>query len=594
MSEKQQTPPPPPPTMISIGTMGGIYGSREKRLHAYKTHILLTAAIAIGLVFFYTLSNALSSPITPNNNRDILGIREYPKTPYTGICDPQFPPNQMDHVTIDDLDAQSNFTGQLDSLLAHSNYSQGNYSISIFGRDHVLYERYSEKTDRNSIYRVASITKVFTDLATLMLRQNHSLSLDDDFRRYIPLNLSREFANERVSLRSLGSHTSGFPGTIANLFSEVYWNEKEGVLQTILANSTCDSFSKMCSMDEMLAQFEHSHVTSVPNSFPEYFNEAFGLLGEVLAKVDPQGRSYEEIVIQEILQPLHMNSSFFDFPKELKHRGVYDPMGAFNMDLKGTRAAGGLYSTAADMTKFIQGTMLGTANLLSQSELAEWFQPVVALANGDEVGFPWETVSVSLGRRTTKVYTKGGSLGHLSLSFAVPEIGVGGIIMTSEIPDYAKTAAEIANHVTQIGVRYLAGVSEKYTGTYEGYNRHGNKIVVSIQVQAQSLYITRADIGDYDLLKEQNVSVAGLQPTGHGNRFLISKTNKGCLAWEARERATSHYQGLDVLVWNDDGTWHLPAFNTTLTKSSAVFNAGWVDLGKKIVLANPNTGLVDE
>lgn len=97
-----------------------------------------------------------------------------------------------------------------------------------------------------------------------------------------------------------------------------------------------------------------------------------------------------------------------------------------------------------------------------------------------------------------------------------------------------------------------------------------------------------------DLLKEQNVSVAGLQPTGHGNRFLISKTNKGCLAWEARERATSHYQGLDVLVWNDDGTWHLPAFNTTLTKSSAVFNAGWVDLGKKIVLANPNTGLVDE
>lgn len=582
--------------MISFETMGGMYGSREKRLHAYKTHILLTGAIAIGLVFFYTLSNVLSAPNQDQKSAIFLNrvdTREYPKTPYTGICDPPFPPNQMDHVTIADLDSQFNFSGQLDALLAKSNYSQGNYSISIFGRDHVIYERYSTKTDRNSIYRVASITKVFTNLATLILRQNHLLSLDDDFRRYIPLNLSQEFSNERVSLRSLGSHTSGFPGTIGNLFSDVFWDDKERVLQTILANSTCDSFSKMCSMDEILAQFESSHVTSIPNSFPEYFNEAFGLLGEVLARVDPQKRSYEEIVIQEILRPLKMNSSFFDLPKEIQHRGVYDPMGAFNMDLKSTRAAGGLYSTAADMTKFIQGAMLGTANLLSKSELAEWFQPVVALANGDEVGFPWETVSVSLGRRTTKVYTKGGSLGHLSLAFAVPEIGLGGIIMTSEIPDYAKTAAEIANHVTQIGVRYLAGVAEKYTGTYAGYNRHGNRIVVSIKVQAQSLYVTRAEIGDYDLLKDQNMSFVGLQPTGYGNRFLISKSNMGCLAWESRERATSNYQGLDVLVWND-GRWFLPAFNVILEKCSGVVNSGWVDLGKKIVLANPITGLLDE
>ncbi|KAG5357584.1 Beta-lactamase-like protein 2 [Yarrowia sp. C11] len=576
--------------MISIGTVSGIYGTREKRLHAYKTHILLTASITIGLLVLYSLSNALSHPVI-QHDRDTLGIREYPKVPYSGICDPQFPDHQMDHVTIDQLDSKFDLTQRLDSLLAKGNYDKGNYSISIFSRENVLYERYSNKTNGESIYRIASITKVFTDLATLILRQNHSLSLDDDVRRYIPLNLSEEFANERVSLRSLGSHTSGFPGTVGNLFSDVYWDEKEGVLQTIIQNSTCDSTFTMCPMKDILSQFENSHMTSIPNSFPEYFNEAFGLLGEVLSRADPQKRSYDDIVIQEILEPLGMNSSFFDLPPELEDRGVYDPVGMFNLDILSSRAAGGLYSTTKDMTKFIQGTMLGTANLLSKSELAEWFQPVVALPNGDEVGFPWETVSVSLGRRTTKVYTKGGSIGHLSLSFAIPEIGLGGIIMTSEIPDYAKIAAEIANEVTQVGIKYLAGLSEKYTGTFEGYNRHGNKITISIEVNAQSLYVTKASIGEYDLLKEQKVSSAGLQPTGHGDRFIISRSS--CLAWEARERATSNHQGLDVLVWND-GEWSMPALNTTLKKSSLVINSAWVDIGKKIVLTNPNTGLIDE
>ncbi|KAG5365652.1 Beta-lactamase-like protein 2 [Yarrowia sp. B02] len=583
-----------PEKMISIGTVSGIYGTREKRLHAYRTHIMLTASIAIGLFVVYSLSNLFARPVA-THDRDTLGVREYPKVPYSGICDPQFPPHQMDHVTIDELDSQLKLTQRLDAILAKSDYNKGNYSISIFGRENVLYERYSNKTNGDSIYRIASITKVFTDLATLILRQNHSLGLDDDVRRYVPLTLPEEFSDERVSLRSLGSHTSGFPGTITNLFKEVFWDDKEGVLQTVLDNSTCDDTFIMCPMDDTLSQFEHSYMTSIPNSFPEYFNEAFSLLGEVLHRADPHGRSYEDIVIQDILEPLKMTSSFFELPEEYQDRGVYDPVGFLNVDIKSMRAAGGLYSTAKDMTKFIQGTMLGTSDLLSKSELAEWFQPVVALPNGDEVGFPWETVSVSLGRRTTKVYTKGGSLGHLSLSFAIPEIGLGGIIMTSEIPEYAKFAAEIANEVAQTGIRYLAGLSEKYTGTYEGYNSQGNKIVISIEVNAQSLYVTRADIGGYDFLKEQNASTVGLQPTGHNNRFLISKTSKGCLAWEGRERVTSNYQGIDVLVWKD-GEWFLPAFNTTLKKSDEypVTNSAWVDLGKKIVLPNPNTGKFDE
>lgn len=580
-------------TMISIGTVGGIYGTREKRHHAYRTHIMLTVSIAIGLIFFYTLSNALSRPITTHKS-DSIGVREYPRVPYSGICDPQFPPHQMDDVTIDELDSKLHLSEKLDALLVKGNYSQGNYSISIFGRENILYERYSDKTNKDSIYRVASITKVFTDLATLLLRKNHSLSLDDDVRRHIPLNLPEEFTHERVSLRSLGSHTSGFPGSVGNLFKDIYYDDKEGLV-TDIDYSTCDNIFTMCSIEEVVAQFENGFMTSTPNSFPEYFNEAFGLLGEVMVRADPKNRSYVEIVTQEILEPLGMSSSFFDWSSEYEGREVYDAADMFLTDLRSMKAAGGLYSTAHDMTKFIQGTMLGQSDLLSKSELAEWFQPVVALPNGDEVGFPWETVSVSLGRRTTKVYTKGGALGHLSLSFAIPEIGLGGIIMTSEIPDYAKFAADIANEVAQVGIQYLAEKSEKYTGTYVGYNKHGNKLTVSIKTDAQSLYVTKADMGGYDMLQQQNASSVGLQPTGYNDRFIISSSTKGCLSWEMRERATSNYQGWDVLVWKE-GEWFMPAFNATLKKSHEfpVTNNAWVDLGKKVVLPNPNTGLFDE
>lgn len=549
------------------------------------SRILLAVSASVMAVILY---HSLTSSLDAGNKGCSTYTSDYPKGPYTGICDPEFPPHLMDNVTIEDLE-YLNLTSKLDALLSNSSYDTGNYSIAIFGRTNTLYERHSKNTTNDSIYRIASITKAFTDLATLLLRRKHVLSLDDDIRRHVNLTLPQEFDQERVSLRSLGSHTSGFPGTIANIFKDIYW-DKDGDTQMIPDDSACDDFQRMCSPEEFINQFESSFMTSIPNSFPEYFNEAFGLLAAALSSADPKGRSVEDIIIEDILTPLNMTSSFFKWSSKFDGREVYDSAGYFYKDLQGMNPAGGLYSSSHDMVKFIQGAMLGTSEILFPSELAEWLQPVVALPNGDQIGFPWETVSVSLGRRTTKVYTKGGSLGHLSLAFAIPEAGLGGIIMTAEIPNYASVAAEIANTLTQVGIQHLANLSEKYTGSYYGTNSHGNKFEITIETRAQSLYITSAKADDFDFIKDQGATVIGLQPTGYRNRFIAAKLS--CLAWERRERLTSRHQGMDVFVWRD-GEWYLPAFNTTLSKRTEITskvsnNSPWVELGKKVVLPEPN------
>jgi CubicO group peptidase (beta-lactamase class C family) len=76
-------------------------------------------------------------------------------------------------------------------------------------RSNVSAKEDGRKVDADTIWRVASITKVFTVLEALVQEQKGSLSLDDDVRRYIEQFTLFENATDRVPLRALGSHLSG-------------------------------------------------------------------------------------------------------------------------------------------------------------------------------------------------------------------------------------------------------------------------------------------------------------------------------------------------------------------------------------------------
>jgi CubicO group peptidase (beta-lactamase class C family) len=191
-----------------------------------------------------------------------------------------------------------------------------------------------------TVFRIASMTKSFTALAILKLRDAGKLSLEDPVSKWLP-----EFARMRLPsrdtaplrIRQLLSHSAGLP-------EDNPWGDRQ------LAASDAD-----------LTQWLLRGIpfSTAPETRYEYSNYAFGLLGRIVAKAS--GVPYESYVEREILAKLHMPSSTFEFSRvpedrravgyRLQPDGSYLdepplPQGAFS-------SAGGLLTTAADLGNYI-------------------------------------------------------------------------------------------------------------------------------------------------------------------------------------------------------------------------------------------------
>ena len=194
--------------------------------------------------------------------------------------------------------------------------------------------------DRDTAFRIASMTKSFTVLAILKLRDEGKLSLDDAVSKWIP-----EFAQSRlptrdsapIRLRQLLSHSAGLP-------EDNPWGDQQ------LADSEAD----------LTAMLKSGFPFSTPpGTRYEYSNLAFGLLGRIVSVA--AGVPYATYVQREILKPLHMDASTFHFEEvpaarraigyRLKPDGSYAeeaplPQGAFG-------SAGGLLTTSEDLGRYV-------------------------------------------------------------------------------------------------------------------------------------------------------------------------------------------------------------------------------------------------
>jgi CubicO group peptidase (beta-lactamase class C family) len=192
----------------------------------------------------------------------------------------------------------------------------------------------------STVFRIASMTKSFTVLAILKLRDEGTLSLDDPVAKWLP-----EFARMPLPtrdtaplvIRQLLSHSAGFP-------EDNPWGDQQ------LAASESDLTGWL--------------QRGIPFSTPpgtryEYSNYAFGLLGRIVSKAS--GRPYETYVRQEILDKLHMTSSTLEFSEvpaahratgyRLQPDGSYLeepplPQGAFG-------SVGGMLTDAGDLGRYL-------------------------------------------------------------------------------------------------------------------------------------------------------------------------------------------------------------------------------------------------
>ncbi len=191
----------------------------------------------------------------------------------------------------------------------------------------------------HSLFRIASMSKSFTAMAILKLRDEGKLSLSDPLFMYIPdLKQLTYLTGDAtpVSILNLLTMTAGFPED--NPWGDRFLDISDDVL-----------------MEQVEEGISFSTVTSLHY---EYSNLGFGLLGHIITRVS--GVPYQEYITKNILQPLGMNHTDWEYsevPRELLAQGyrwederwvsehlLHD--GAFG-------AMGGLITSIEDFSKYI-------------------------------------------------------------------------------------------------------------------------------------------------------------------------------------------------------------------------------------------------
>jgi CubicO group peptidase (beta-lactamase class C family) len=191
-----------------------------------------------------------------------------------------------------------------------------------------------------TVFRIASMTKSFTALAVLKLRDEGKLSLDDPVAKWIPEFARMQYATRDtapIRVRQLLTHGAGFP-------EDNPWGDQQlGV------------------SDETLTQWLKAGVpfSTAPDTEYEYSNYGFALLGRIVAKASK--RPYREYLEQEILAPLGMKSSTLepaDVPGSVRATGYRRlPDGSYHEEKPlghgSFGAMGGLLTSANDMGKYV-------------------------------------------------------------------------------------------------------------------------------------------------------------------------------------------------------------------------------------------------
>jgi CubicO group peptidase (beta-lactamase class C family) len=206
----------------------------------------------------------------------------------------------------------------------------------------------------HTLFRIASITKLFTTVAALRLEEQGKLDLDADVNRYLTRVKVPATFPEPVTVRRLMTHHGGLDTAVGYMD---FPNERAAVRTP-----------KQMSWDILRAR----PVTAMPI----YDNMGFGLLGLVVA--DAVGQSYAQVVQQEIFNPLGMDQSVVGLPQNRVADAAHPYMRGPNWqampishNLMPTSAQGGgdISATAVDMGKFLSA-MLVPGSLLKPATLA--------------------------------------------------------------------------------------------------------------------------------------------------------------------------------------------------------------------------------
>ena len=202
-------------------------------------------------------------------------------------------------------------------------------------------------------FRIGSITKQFTAMLVLQLKEEGKLKLQAKITEYLPWY--RKDTGDKITINHLLTHTSGIPNYTA----------QSGVMDDIAIHefSPKEIAEKFCSND---LEFE-------PGTKFSYNNSGYFLLGVIIEEITK--KKFEDNLRERIFEPLGMKNSGVDKPSVLlKNRADgygygfegYENAGFINME-SATFSAGAIYSTVEDLNLW-ENAIFGDKLLLTENK----------------------------------------------------------------------------------------------------------------------------------------------------------------------------------------------------------------------------------
>lgn len=320
-------------------------------------------------------------------------------------------------------------TQHLDSVLE----SQGfNGSVVITHKGSPVYERSAgmanfrqqDTLNRHHAFQLASVSKMFTATAVMLLKEAGQLDLDSTIQTYLP-----EWPYEDQTVRHLLNHRSGLARYMA--VASWYWK---------------DSTQPLKNADVIEQYADHAPVTFfTPDRGFNYCNTNYVVLAELVSRIS--GQPFDHFMEERVFGPLEMCDAYvYSRGDSLEHsnevtgykpgrRRYYEAPQDY---IDGVWGDKNIYASISDMQKFESAMWEGT--LLNAESLSELWKP----------GSPRRSYNYGLGWRVRVLedenipYHFGWWRGFRSCYIHDPKTGLGMIILSNvddsrRIPNYWDT-----------------------------------------------------------------------------------------------------------------------------------------------------------
>ncbi len=438
-----------------------------------------------------------------------------------------------------------NLYARVDLVKISKNYAKQNIKnvdspgivIGVVHKDKLIYSQaYGQKDIHNklsvtkdTLFRIGSVTKTFTGMALVLLRDKGLVKFDDAAEEYIPSlsQLKYPYKNSpKITLWHLLTHTSGLIRhpqpkdlSIEGLVSEL-------VNPTLTASPFIKS-------------------TWYPGYKYRYSNIGISILGEVVKRVS--GLSVNTFIKEEILNPLAMNNTYWhesELPSSNRSYGYKKGRDGWiklkDWDLQGYSAAGSMYSTIGDIAKWVSlqfnispNDLPIISNPFSINEMSTSQKIFNHNNNKNGVAITWHTNETELGKH--QVSHNGRTYAYRSSVVFDKQKKVGVIIMANH------SSADIASFSYGLISKLQDAINQDYS---KKFNIFMPKLLKLLQKDSS---ITFSDIFDKDLLNtyskkewinqfesisnkygthESISEIKGISPT---QSILTIKTSKGLL-----------------------------------------------------------------